>query len=425
MPVHFPEDFIFGASTASYQIEGAWQADGKGESIWDRFTHMPGKIRNGDTGDVACDHYHRFEEDLDLAAGAGMTAYRFSMSWARLFPQGTGARNEAGFDFYDRLVDACLERGLQPWPCFYHWDLPQALQERGGWAERDSAHWYADYVAAAAERLAGRAAKFVMFNEPGIFVLLGYRRGYHAPGISDRDAFGAAMHHVNLAAADGTRRVREAAPGAEVGNVLAVSVMLPVSEADAEAAEWADAHNNLAYADPHLLGRYPEAVLPTVEPYCRDGDMQRLETRFDFLGVNHYTRTYIQADEKGRARVAEGYATAPTTEMGWEIWPEGMTRVLVRMHERYGLPLYVTENGIAAPDGKRTADGRIDDSDRVDYLRGYISAAHDAMRQGVDLRGYLVWTLMDNFEWAEGYEKRFGLVEIDQRDAGAPPQAQL
>lgn len=417
MTARFPDGFVFGCSTAAYQIEGAWDADGKGSSIWDQFCRTPGKVANGDTGDVACDHYHRYAEDLELAAGAGMRAYRFSLSWARLFPEGTGRRNEAGFDFYDRIVDACLERGLDPWPCFYHWDLPQALQDRGGWEKRDSVGWYADYAAAAAERLGDRCKRFVLFNEPGVFVSLGYHRGYHAPGVKGRAAFGAAMHHVNLATAEGARRVRAAVPDAEVGTVLALTIFQPASEApeDARATETADAHNNLAYADPLLLGEYPELVLPTVEPFIQSGDMEALRTRLDFLGVNHYTRMFIQANERGTPAVAEAFSGAPTTEMKWEVWPQGLYEVLVRMRDRYGdLPLYVTENGMAAPDDRRGPDGRIVDHDRIAYLRDYLGAARRAIETGVPLRGYLIWTLLDNFEWAEGYAMKFGLVEVDR-----------
>ena len=229
MTIRLPDDFVIGTSTASYQIEGAWDEDGKGESIWDRFSHTPGAIKTGDTGDVACDHYHRWEEDLDLMAAAGLNAYRFSLAWTRLFPDGRGAPNEAGFAFYDRLVDGCLERGIEPWPCFYHWDLPQALQDRGGWADRDTAEAYADYAAAAAERLRDRAAKFVLFNEPGVFVIvsLGHLHGVHAPGLKDWAAYGAAMHHVNLATALGAERVRSVAPDVPVGTTLAWSVFDP------------------------------------------------------------------------------------------------------------------------------------------------------------------------------------------------------
>lgn len=335
--VRFPDSFIFGASTAAYQIEGAWDADGKGESIWDRFSHTPSRVRNGDTGDVACDHYHRFGQDFDLAKLAGMQACRFSLTWTRLFPDGTGARNEAGFAFYDRLVDGCLERGLDPWPCLYHWDLPQTLQDRGGWAARDSIGWYVDY-ATAAERPKDRCRKLVLFNEPRMFTLLGYQYGVHAPGLKDPHAYGAAIHHVNLATADGLRCLRDVAPQAELGTVLALNWFAPQSARpeDRTAAAMADALMNRAFADPLFFGRYPEQALPLVEPHVRGGDRDRLAARVDFLGISHYTRTMIAApcpDDPGAAgagfvwkRPAQG---VPTTAFGWEIYPDGMRDILV------------------------------------------------------------------------------------------------
>ena len=423
MTIHLPDNFVIGTSTASYQIEGAWDADGKGESIWDRFSHTPGAIKTGDTGDVACDHYHRWEEDLDLMAAAGLDAYRFSIAWPRLFPDGTGQANEAGFAFYDRLVDGCLERGIEPWPCFYHWDLPQALQDRGGWADRDTAEAYADYAAAAARRLGDRAAKFVLFNEPGVFVSMGHLQGLHAPGLSDRAVYGAAMHHVNLATALGAERVRDAAPGVPVGTTLAWAAFVPAdleSEADRRAATRAHEHNNLAYADP-LFGRgYPPSVQRTVEPFVRDGDLERLPTTLDFLGINHYVRIWMTVNAEGRPKSTREPETLPTSELGWPIWPEGMAQVLRQVGERYPAPLYVTENGMAAPDNRRGADGRVEDADRIAFIHDYLAAALSA---GVDLRGYLVWTFLDNFEWAEGNAARFGIVETDYDTLERRPKA--
>ena len=415
MSVKLPDDFAFGTSTAAYQIEGAWNEDGKGESIWDRFSHTPGKVKNGDTGDVACDHYRRFEQDLDLAAAANMRVYRFSIAWTRLFPDGAGRRNEAGFAFYDRLADACLARGLEPWPCFYHWDYPQALQERGGWANRDSVGWYVDYAAAAAERLADRCRKFVMFNEPSIFTTLGHLFGIHAPGIRDMGIYGAAIHHVNLATAEGLRRLREVAPAAEFGTVLALNLYAPASDSaeDRRAAAYAEALMNRNFGDPLFHGRYPEAALPVVGPHIRGGDMDRLRERVDFLGVNHYSRTRIAHSPRSGMSWLPPEAGAPVTAFNWEIWPQGMREILIWVRDTYGdVPLYVTENGMAGAE-RRATDGRIDDQDRIDYLRGYIGAVAQAIDAGVDVRGYLVWSLIDNFEWAEGNAMRFGLVETD------------
>lgn len=422
-----PDDFIIGTSTASYQIEGAWQEDGKGESIWDRFSHTAGTIENDDHGDIACDHYHRWEADLDLMQQAGLQAYRFSVAWPRLFPQGTGAKNQAGFDWYDRLIDGCLARGIEPWPCFYHWDLPQALQDRGGWTSRDTAEAYADYAHAAAARFGDRAAKFVLFNEPGVFVSMGHLHGIHAPGLTDRRAYGAAMHHVNLATAWGAERVRDAAPGVEVGTTLAWAVFLPAdedSEADQTAATRADEHNNLAYADPLWGMGYPDTVRRTVDEFVRDGDLDQLPTKFDFLGINYYLRLFMTADATGSPMTTDVPATQPRTEMGWEIWPDGLRASLARVAERYGpIPLYVTENGMAAPDSQRGSDGRIVDNDRIRYIHDHIASALQARDAGADVRGYFVWTFFDNFEWAKGNAMRFGIVETDYDTLERRPKA--
>jgi beta-glucosidase len=412
-----PKGFRLGASTAAYQIEGAWDADGKGPSIWDRFCQMPGHVAGGDTGDVACDHYHRYAEDLDLAAAAGMDVYRFSIAWTRLFPDGTGAANPAGFDFYDRLVDACLARSIEPWPCFYHWCLPQALEDRGGWANRDSARWYADYASAAAARLADRVETFVLFNEPSVFTTFGYLMGVHAPGRSDAAAFGAAVHNVNRATALGAGAVRAAVPKARLGTVLALNHAVAADADNADdvaAAETATDVLNAAFGDPLFLGHYPATVQAFVDPHVLPGDLAGLRTPLDFLGINHYTRFRVRADGAGGFRLARTPADVPTTAMGWEIWPEGMTRILEWAKARWGdMPMYVTENGMATGGGEN-------DADRIAFLRAYLAAALNA---DVDLRGYLVWSLTDNFEWAEGYAKRFGLVEIDYATQARRPRA--
>ena len=416
MSVRFPNDFAFGASTAAYQIEGAWNLDGRGETIWDRFSHTPGKVRNDETGDVACDHYHRWAEDLDLVKRANLSVYRFSTAWARLFPDGTGARNPAGFDFYDRIVDGCHERGIDPWLCFYHWDLPQVLQDRGGWENREIVGWYADYATAVAEHFSDRVKHFVLFNEPGVFVELGYHHGIHAPGIASVTAQGAAMHHVNLATAEGLRRVRAVAPDAKIGTVLAVTDYQPASESAADLAAHAKlvADNILGFGDPLFHGSYPPELIDVVAPFIRDGDMTLIRSQLDFLGINHYSRMIVEADETGAPRVIDIRDVAPASLMRWEIWPRSLYNVLVRMRDLYGnIPLYVCENGMASLDAYRAADGSVADVDRTAYLHGYLSAAADAIADGVDLRGYMVWTLLDNFEWSLGYVMRFGLVEIE------------
>lgn len=431
----FPDDFVFGASTASYQIEGAWDSDGKGESIWDRFAHMPGRIENGDTGDVACDHYHRFEEDLDLAAQAGMTVYRFSLSWTRLLPQGTGEPNPGGIAFYRRLARACRDRNIEPWACFYHWDYPQALQDRGGWAQRDSVDWYLDYVRLAVGELGDLIGHWTMFNEPSIFTTLGYRLGIHAPGLADDRAWAAAVHHVSLATARGVRLIRSLAPEAKVGTILSLNHMQPYaeSEQDRTAARIADEVMNRSFADPLFLGHYPPLVAQITQPFVQPGDLEELKAETDFLGINHYSRMHIDGS---RMAASPDGATgggglgwrkppsgAPVTSMGWEIYPQGIYDIVKRVCEDYGaMPIYITENGGAFDDVVK-ADGSIDDTARIALLSGYLEALSRAISDGYPVKGYMVWSLLDNFEWAHGYAKRFGIVHVDFKTLKRTPKA--
>jgi beta-glucosidase len=434
-PIAFPDGFLFGASTAAYQIEGAARKDGRGEGIWDRFSHTPGKVHGGDTGDIACDHYHRYAQDLDLARDAGMKAYRFSINWARVLPGGDGPANGAGLAFYDRLVDACLARGLEPWVCFYHWDYSQALQDRGGWASRDSVDWYLHLVRVVTERLKDRVTTWAMFNEPSVFVSLGYLLGMHAPGVADPAAYGAAVHHVSLATARGARLVRALAPGAKVGTVLSINVSQAASDSaeDLAATARSDALMNTSFLDPLFKGRYPNPISAMIEPHVQPSDMDELVVPLDFLGINHYTRSLIAhrpprvtadgATAGGGLGFVRPPAGTPVTEMGWEIWPEGMKRVIARVSEDYTkIPLYITENGGAFPDVVRP-DGTIDDQDRIGLLNGYLRAVAEAIGEGHDVRGYLVWSLLDNFEWAHGYAKRFGLVHVDYTTQARTPKA--
>ncbi|MGB7405320.1 MAG: GH1 family beta-glucosidase [Pacificimonas sp.] len=421
----FPEGFRFGASTASYQIEGAVEVDGRGESVWDRFSHTDGKIVTGETGDIACDHYNRWEEDLDLVAAAHMSVYRFSLAWPRLFPDGTGTQNEAGFDFYRRLIAGCHERGIEPWPCFYHWDMPQALMDRGGWTNRDSVQWYADYAEACATAFAADVPAMVLFNEPSVFTTLGYQLGYHAPGLTGLENFAPAMHHVNLATARGAERVRAAAPDVKLGNVLAWAHFEPAADAedDHAAARWMDEHNNTGFADPFFKGSYPDGVRETLGDLIHDGDVEGMKTDFDFIGLNYYIHARC-AMVDGRAKQLPPADGTPVSEMGWEHRPDSLTACLTRFRDLYGdMPLWVTENGMAAPDLIRDGDGRIEDTDRIAYLRNHIGAIHDAIDAGVDMRGYLIWTLIDNFEWAEGFRPKFGLVEMEPQSLDRKPKA--
>jgi beta-glucosidase len=413
----FPPGFIFGASTAAYQIEGAYNADGKGVGIWDHFCRQPGRVENGDTGDVACDHYDRLEEDLDLMAAAGLKAYRFSVNWTRILPAGDGEPNAAGLAFYDRLVDGCLKRGITPWLCFYHWDYAQALQERGGWANRESIGWYVALVDVVTRHFANRVAHFVMFNEPSMFTALGYLMGTHAPGLRDPAAYGAAVHNVNLATAAGVARVRQIAPAAQVGTVVAFNLMEPGSSEtqDVQATALVDAVLNTAFTHPPLRGVYPDAIVPLVQPHIHPGDMEAVRVQFDFLGLNHYTRGFIGAapPEKGGFAMLKRDTGLLRTQMGWDVYPQGMAQTVARVARDYpGLPLYITENGGAFPDVVR-ADGTIDDADRIALLDGYLEALATSIAEGHDVRGYFVWSLLDNFEWAHGYRMRFGLVHVD------------
>jgi beta-glucosidase len=422
----FPESFLFGASSAAYQIEGAWNLDGKGEGIWDRFCRTPGKVENGDTGDVACDHYHRWAEDLDLIRDAAMTVYRFSVNWTRILPDGIGRINEAGLAFYDRLVDGCLERGIDPWPCFYHWDYAQALQEKGGWANRDSIDWYLELVTAVTRRIGDRARHFALFNEPSMFTALGYLIGSHAPGLQDASRYGAATHHVNLATAAGARLVREIAPGAQVGTVLALNHAIPATDApeDAAAAAWFDAVLAGSFIDPAFAGAYPAALEPFVAPHVRPGDLEACRARLDWVGLNHYTRGFIAAAPGTPTgfRFVRPPSDAPRTDMGWEVYPQGMYDAIARLAGVCGgLPIYITENGGAFA-GDPDAEGRIRDTGRIALLDGYLRAVALAIADGFDVRGYMVWSILDNFEWAHGYRMRFGLVHVDYQTLKRTPR---
>ncbi|HET9173390.1 MAG TPA: GH1 family beta-glucosidase [Actinospica sp.] len=417
----FPADFRWGVSTAAYQIEGAAREDGRGLSIWDTFAHTEGRIKNGDTGDVACDHYHRYAEDVALMADLGVDTYRFSIAWPRVRPTGDGV-NPAGLDFYDRLVDALLERGIRPLPTLFHWDLPQALQDAGGWMNRDTAHRFADYAATASARLGDRVKSWITLNEPIVHLAYGYAFGMHAPGETLMFEAMPAAHHQLLAHGLAVPALR--ANGAE--EVLIANNCTPVRAAsespeDAAAAEVYDAFHNRLFNDPILLGRYPELMgmgLPAEPAFIRPGDLEIISAPIDGLGVNYYNPTLIAASDIATTglpfefREIEG---VPTTAFGWPVVPEGLTELLLGLHRRYGdalPPITITENGCSTAD-EPAADGGVHDAARIDYLYAHISALYRAMEAGVDVRGYLTWSLLDNFEWAEGYEQRFGLVRTD------------
>jgi beta-glucosidase len=422
--VRFPQGFHWGAATASYQIEGAWQADGKGESIWDRFAHTPGRIKGGHTGDVACDSYHRYAEDVALLRAMNLTSYRFSIAWPRIQPSGSGPANPKGLDYYRHLIDALLDAGIRPFPTLYHWDLPQALEDRGGWPARDTAGRFADYAELVLEALGDRVSHWMIFNEPSIFTVMGHLAGIHAPGRRDADAFLRASHTVNLAQGEAFRAMRAARRDAVIGTAFNMSACEPAGdgEADRAAAERWHALVNLWYLETALRGRYPDAFVdgaPFERMGVREGDLERVRAPLDFIGINLYTRTLVKhhpGDPLGLAALPVGPlggSDGPKTDFGWEVWPKALYDVLVRITRDYDRPLLeITENGCSYGDGP-DARGVIRDPRRIDFHRGYLEAVADAIRDGADVRGYHAWTLLDNFEWSEGFEQRFGLAWVD------------
>jgi beta-glucosidase len=416
----FPPDFIWGAATASHQIEGAWDEDGKGESIWDHFSHTPGKIANGDMGDVACDHYHRWREDVALMKEIGLQAYRFSIAWPRLLPEGRGSVNQPGLDFYDQLVDGLLEAGIEPFVTLYHWDLPQVLQDQGGWPTRSTAEAFVEYADLASRTLGDRVTYWMTLNEPYVSAFVGYLEGRHAPGHSDLDEALAAAHHLLLAHGWAVPVIRRNSPDAQVGIVLNLSGQTPASPSAADrAAAWQqDGVVNRWFLDPLSARGYPVDIVQhhgRPMDFVQAGDPEAIAAPLDFLGVNYYARGVVRSSVVREAENAPRtvFPNPERTEMGWEVYPEGLYELLGRVHFDYRFPsLYVTENGAAYPD-QIGPDGQVDDPSRVAYLKNHFTEAARASAAGVPLRGYFVWSLMDNFEWAHGYSKRFGLVYVD------------
>jgi beta-glucosidase len=425
----FPDGFWWGTATAAYQIEGAWNEDGKGESIWDRFTHTRGKIKNGDTGDVACDHYHRWPEDIALMRELNLNSYRFSISWPRVQPSGSGPANAKGLDFYRRLIDALLEAKIRPLVTLYHWDLPQALEDAGGWPNRETADHFADYVAIVARALGDRAPDWVLLNEGVVFTTDGYLSGKKAPGKRSLRATLRATHTANLAQGKGFRALKAERPQARVGSAFNMSHCEPASasEEDKIAAERAHRFRNVWFLEPALIGRYPD-VFPISAEYLmsvRPGDMEQIRVPLDFLGINLYDRTIVSAPSATErlfnpqfwllpAKLDRG-AEGPRTAFDWEVWPKSMYDMVMRITRDYNRPVIeITENGCSYDDVPGT-DGLIHDTRRIDYHRDNLSELARAMRDGAGVRGYHAWTLMDNFEWEEGFAQRFGLVHVDFR----------
>lgn len=414
----FPADFIWGAATSSYQIEGAWQEHGKGESIWDRFAHTPGNIEDSTTGDSACDHYHLWPQDIALMAEMGLKSYRFSIAWPRILPDGRGQVNQVGLDFYSRLVDALLEVGIKPNVTLYHWDLPQALQDAGGWPERSIVNAFAEYTDVVTRHLGDRVSFWSTMNEPWVIATLGYEWGLHAPGHkSEREAVRAA-HHVLLAHGRALPIIRANAPSAQVGIVVNLGPQFPASDApsDIRAARRADGLLNRWYLDalagfgypPDIAAMHGEAM-DVVQP----GDMAEIALPVDYLGVNYYSRSIIRGDDTPDSVQAAIVANDEQTEMGWEVYPQGIAETLLRLSTHYHFPaLYVTENGAAAAD-TLSPDGCVHDAQRLSYYRRHLQAVAKAIALGAPVRGYYAWSLLDNFEWSFGLSKRFGLVYVD------------
>jgi beta-glucosidase len=414
-------EFRWGVATAAFQIEGS--AETRGASIWDAFCREPGKVANGDTGDVACDHYRRYTEDLDLMAALGVQGYRFSIAWPRVLPDGAGKPSRAGLDFYRRLVAGLRERGIEPVATLYHWDLPQRLEDEGGWRSRSTAFRFADYAALVFEALGDGVDRWITQNEPWVSAFLGHAFGTKAPGTRDWRAALAASHHLLLSHGLAVRAFREVGPReGSIGIALNLTPVYPASESDedAKAAFRSDAFHNRWFLDPVFRGRYPDDGVAELErlagaPFAavEAGDLELIASPTDFLGVNYYSRTRVRADARAPFRAASAAPELPTTDMGWEVAPDALYDLLVRLRDDYGpLPLLITENGAAYDDPVPT-DGVVDDPQREAFLRSHIEALERAVRAGVRVDGYYAWSLLDNFEWEHGYGKRFGLVYVD------------
>jgi len=427
-----PPGFLWGAATSSYQIEGAANEDGRGASIWDSFSKTPGKVAHGHTGDVANDHYHRYPADIALMKELGLQAYRFSFAWPRMFPKGDSAREERGFDFYDRLIDSLLAADIEPLATLYHWDLPQALQDKGGWENRDIVDHFADYSTAVSAHFGDRVKKFTPINEPWVVAWLGYGIGIHAPGIKDRASAFAAAHHTVMTHAASTNAMRAVRSDILTGPVLNQANYVPDDAHDpfqAQTADVLDAVQNRFWMDAFMYGKYPQILLDKfgdeLNPWIKEGDLEAATVKNDFIGINYYFDNRIGPPVGGLDQwhsisslfgaASDETPRGPLTDMGWPLTPEGLERLLVRWHKEHSdkLPdLYITENGVAYDDGPGT-DGRIKDQRRIDYLSTHLKAISNAIVQGSPVKGYYQWSLMDNFEWALGYDKRFGVVHVD------------
>ena len=423
----FPEHFLFGTATASYQVEGAWNADGKGESIWDHFAHTTGKIKGGDTGDVACDSYHRYREDIAIMKQLNMKSCRFSVAWTRIQPTGTGAVNQKGLDFYSRYVDALLEAGIRPMCTAFHWDLPRALEDQGGWPNRDMYKKFADYSAILAKALGDRVQAWAIFNEPWVFTMLGYGTGVHAPGKQDIALFLKAAHTVNLAQGEAFRAMKDSSPKAKIGSAFSMSPGAPATDSAADKAAAARFHaiNNVFFLETALHGKYPDAFEGNQQPFkimgVRPGDSDIMRAPLDWIGINYYNRHIVSDAGQGGEPVVHYNewmpAVGPITYNGWEVWPRGIYEIVTQISREYNRPIIeITENGCSYSDGPLPEDlTRVPDDRRIEFYKGHLAELARAIKDGADVRGYHAWSLLDNFEWAEGYSQRFGLTYVDFR----------
>lgn len=413
----FPSDFVWGVATSSYQIEG--MGEGRGECIWTRFSKTPGKVLNGDTGDTACDHVHRYREDIALMKELGVPAYRFSTSWPRVLPQGVGVANPNGLEFYDRLVDELLRQGIQPWLTLYHWDLPQVLQDKGGWANPDSVQWFVEYTELMARRLGDRVKNWITHNEPWCAAFLSNLFGEHAPGLRDAPTAYKVAHHLLLSHGEAVPVIRQHSADARVGITLNLvpQTTTGTTEADREMERLADGLSNRWFLDAVFKGCYPADMVKAAGDALQGIDLDSVKIAAvptDFMGINYYMRNVFEADTSASGGRRDSFpADAEYTHMGWEVYPQGMTDMLLRVTREYGpKALYITENGAAYPDPE-TANGIVEDPKRVAYYKGYLAAAEAAIAQGAALKGYFAWSFLDNFEWAWGYQRRFGIVHVD------------
>ena len=433
MNLKFPDNFLWGAATASYQIEGAANKDGKGVSIWDTFTHTPGKIKNNENGDIAVDHYHRFKEDIQLMSDIGMQAYRFSIAWTRIFPKGKGSINQKGLDFYSKLIDELLIHKIKPLVTLYHWDLPQSLQDQEGWANRDTAKIFSDYAEIFAKNFADKIDFISTFNEPSVFTTHGYADGYMAPGLTDKQKYLSAVHHVNLAHGYAMQAMRSIRSDLELGCVLNLHPCIPCtnSEEDINATKINDMYWNRAFLDPMYKGKYPTILEAELKDYIQSDDLKNIFQPNDYIGLNHYQHTRVKADKnyvlgaRGAYNDEKPFGLEKEVEltlMGWEIVPDAYYNQIMELKNDYkDLIIYLTENGCAYPDVIDN-DGRIHDTKRIHYYKKYLTAVNKAINDGAKIKGYMTWTLMDNFEWALGFEKRFGLIHIDFKTLQRTPK---